>query len=664
MASKKTVLPSLDADARAEAKDWLSAHGNELPAHVMDCLRLSLTLAEQMAADGFNRKDLVTQLRRAFGIIPSSERRGRSGNPLSGMPENKPKNRRSKREELIYEFERSGRLATWFDKLARRHRRRLKKIKGKIVDLEDDELTPEDIAEFEQEQREYRQNVSLGQRCDLDCARTTESLMTGAVAHLRTETVDVLVDREGLPRDAVVKQEFTEERERINFSFTVTRLDIQVEKLAVETKSGTTLVAGNLDEIGPPKSKVTWEFLANMAVLIAQYAMPLNRFAGLVSTPMKTFKAAEISRYFRYVATRLVDVYLQLGRNLANSAILAGDDTTRRVLEVTKALPLLDTGQTPPWSSYATAAAAQKTLSDGAEHTLALKIAAALGFEFDRKDGSGPKSGFNTTILSGRSDAHDPKSTIVFFRSHLGGLGNLLDALLQWRDQDNPDVTIQSDLSTVNLVSDPALKERLNIRLAGCSAHARRPFALHEADDPEVCSWILHQFKGLAIYEGGLDASGRNRENSMAIRSNEVRRAWDEIKNYAEFIASRWPKTTGLGEGARYIIKHFPRLTYYLEEPRLSSSNNFSERMLRLEKIIQNNALFRQTLEGSFALDVVRTILQTAIAAKIDLKVYLMWVMSMPDAVVAKSPADFTPHAFARLYSSTPKSDWLNPPLY
>jgi hypothetical protein len=72
--------------------------------------------------------------------------------------------------------------------------------------------------------------------------------------------------------------------------------------------------------------------------------------------------------------------------------------------------------------------------------------------------------------------------------------------------------------------------------------------------------------------------------------------------------------------------------------------------MLRPEKLIQNNALFRQTLEGRFALDIVRTVLQTALAARVDLNTYLNWVLRMPGDVIDESPAEFTPLAFARLH--------------
>jgi hypothetical protein len=97
-----------------------------------------------------------------------------------------------------------------------------------------------------------------------------------------------------------------------------------------------------------------------------------------------------------------------------------------------------------------------------------------------RKDGKGDKRGFNTSLLTGRGVADDPKSTIVFYRSHLGSVGNLLDAILKRRQAYKRELVIQTDRSTNNLVN-PTLTEKFDIRLAGCSGHARRSFALLEA---------------------------------------------------------------------------------------------------------------------------------------------------------------------------------------
>jgi hypothetical protein len=80
----------------------------------------------------------------------------------------------------------------------------------------------------------------------------------------------------------------------------------------------------------------------------------------------------------------------------------------------------------------------------------------------------------------------------------------------------------------------------------------------------------------------------------------------------------------------------------------ISISNDFSERMLRLEKLIQANALFRKSLEGRFALDIIRTILQTAVAAKAPLAEYLVFVMKTSQKKIKANPEAYTPLAYAR----------------
>ena len=653
-------FPELSDAARAEVKTWLKSSREQIPDFVADALNLSLMVADRLGSTEVSNRGLLTQLRRALGIIPSSERRRPSGDPKSGLPAQKPKKKKQPLAALLDDLARSNRLANWYRKLAREHAKKIKKLEGRILTLNNDKDEPwteADEAELAAEQAASEGRLALGNRCDLDCARSAESLMTGSAVTVQTEDMISRVDRDSLPRNSVVTQQFFEDRERINFSFNVTKINIEVEKLAITTPAGPTLVSASTEDIGPPKSKVTWEFLASMVVLVAQYALPLNRFAALASSPVKTFMSSEISRHFQYVASRFSAIYLQLAKDLARSEVLMGDDTSSRVIELTKALKLraVDPESATPWAEYATKDKATDTIEklskSGKAPEIGVKLAAALGFECDRKDGSGAKVGFNTSVISGRSDIHDPKSQIVFFRSHLGGFGDILSVILHQRPADLRNIVIQSDLAKVNLISDPALRDKLHIVQVGCAYHARRPFAIFENQDPELCQWILHEFKGLAIFEGALDVTGRNCENTVAVRTNDEREIWERIKQYAGIIARKWSAASDLGVAARYIIRHYERLTYYLKDHRLEISNNFSERMLRLERLIENNALFRQTLNGRFCLDIIRTILQTAIAAKVDLQLYIMWVLSMPPEVVDADPAAFTPLAFARLKS-------------
>jgi hypothetical protein len=281
------------------------------------------------------------------------------------------------------------------------------------------------------------------------------------------------------------------------------------------------------------------------------------------------------------------------------------------------------------------------------EPSLSLLVGRELDFESPRRDGKGGKRSLNTTVVTGRSVADEPNSTIVFYRSHLGSLGNLLEMLLRKRDAGSRKLVVQSDLSTTNLVSDPELRKRFEITTCGCAYHARRPFALYEDQDPAHTGYMLHLFRGLALHERLLDEYGRNQDNVLAVRGTDSRALWDDILKLAKRMAQRWSKATPLGTAVRYIITHFKKLTAYLESPHIEMSNNLQERLLRTEKLIEKSSMFRRTIEGRAVLDILRTTLQTAVAAGVPTQEYLVDVMRADPEEVAAHPELFTPRGWS-----------------
>jgi hypothetical protein len=641
--------PLTEAELSAAAA-WLAERADNLPPAVARLIKVGLTCAIQLANPNVKIHAMALQMRRALGITPSTERSRKAGGPLDGLPKGGNKARMSPKERLEHQHSRLGSLSKWHRDIARRQRAERKKVGKRLKNLEMEEeveLTPEeDAAELAREQAEFEERLHQGQRCDLDCAEPTETLMRSGVAVEHVEDVPCMVCPDELPRDAVILKRFEDARERIDVKLAVSTLNISVEKVLIETANGRRLVSASVDDIGPPRMKVTWNFLVNLAMMTASQCIPFNRFATMASTQRKRFTAGEIGRYFVFTAERFLPIYVALGHNLSNAEVLSGDDTPTRVLEVTRAQS--SDVEPLPWQGYSTREKARGAAAMWPAPSMGVRLAREFGFSFPRKDGSGDKTAFNTTVLSGRHDTHEPRSTIIFYRSHLGSLGNLLDVVLAHRDHDKRKLVIQSDLSTTNLISNPELAQRLDVTLAGCASHARRPFALHADAEPQFCDWILHSFKGLAIYEKSLSFHGRNRDNTLAIRGVDGLNMWEMIQGTCKMMLSRWSAKTPLGDGARYVLRHYDKLTYYLGDPRLSPSNNFSERMLRIEKLIQNNALFRQTLNGRFALDIMRTVLQTATAAGVDPQIYLLWVLRAPPDVVAREPQEFTPLAFAR----------------
>ncbi|MDH5673946.1 MAG: transposase, partial [Myxococcales bacterium] len=279
---------------------------------------------------------------------------------------------------------------------------------------------------------------------------------------------------------------------------------------------------------------------------------------------------------------------------------------------------------------------------------LKVLVGRELDFESPRKNGDGPKQSLNTTVITGRADPDDPSSMVVFYRSHLGSLGNLLEMLLTRRKPDKRKLTVQADLSTTNLVTNPELTSRFDIELAGCSAHARRPFAQYEDYDPKPVGFVLALFQMLAIHEDTLDRLGRNRENTLAVRGVDSQKMWEDLKDACTKLAKRWTKATPLGSAARHIIKHYERLTVYLRDPRLEATNNLRERLLRTEKLIEKSSMFRRSIEGRVVLDILRTLLQTAVAAGAPPHQYLVDVLKASPQDIEAHPENYTPAAWLK----------------
>jgi hypothetical protein len=693
------VVVKLSREDRAQVVAWFARHAETLPEPVRRLLAEPLA---KLTSSGLSQKsfnEYGRQLARALGLIPSSERRRPSGRPLSDARVGREA--KSSRTRTGCDGQRDAAAVQVILTRARcqnglEHleqaieetevmRNDVRGESGGVpqpsapaeVRTEPRKLSTAKLAAIEAETAAFVARAQLGEGADPALASTGEALMNADVVCVDEDQVLVPAELpEGLG-EADVIHKLVEPRMRYDFAVTVTEIQLDVEKKIVVTKDGERrVISGNVHEYGPKGFAVTWQALATLAVMVGQFALPLNRLGTMLSTATKKFTATSLGRMAHYVAERLAPIYLVLMEQLADSDILAGDDTSCRVLEVSSyyAQARQTPGareEPPPWRGYGTVAAANEMYLDYTrrkevllacraegdreaqktpvqEPPLKVLIGRELGFESPRKSGDGAKQSLNTTVVTGRTDADDPSSVVVFYRSHLGSLGNLLEMLLTRRKPAKRKLIIQADLSTTNLVTDPRLTAKFDIDLVGCSAHARRPFAQYEDQDPKHAAVVLGLFGMLAVHEEALDRHGRNRENTLAVRGVDSRKMWERLKSACVALAQRWTKATPLGSAARYILKHYERLTAYLTNPRLEATNNHRERLLRTEKLIEKSSMFRQSIEGRVVLDIVRTLLQTAVAAGAGPHEYLVEVLKTASADIEAHPERYTPAAWAK----------------
>jgi hypothetical protein len=481
------------------------------------------------------------------------------------------------------------------------------------------------------------------------CARAAEpALETPDEAVFTTPTGDRQsvdqtrrVDRE---RDGIVKKGLHstyDETVRYDLAVTVTKVNYRVETVTDPTTGRA--VRASMEDVGPAGFQLTWRAIANVVKLVVGFAIPVNRLELIVGSPQ--FSSGKSCRVMKWAANLLLPVYLYLADALAEADVLAGDDSPTKVLEK----------QEPP-------------LDDCAER-IHDKIDKRLGWRHARADGKGDKKSLNVSLVMGKTVAADKRSTVCFFRTHLGNVGNLLERILESRRRRSGRLVFQGDLSAANLPST-ATRLRVALEVAGCMAHARRPFWRYRDDDEDFCYYMLRGFLLLTELEQRIDEAGRTTANVLALRGKYGRWIWIALRNRCigamtgrsptpasmpavhGVLPTRWPPDSKLHEAAAYVVENFDELTLYLRDARLEATNNRRERALRAEKTMLVASKFRKTRDGRAVLDVLRTLNATCTSAGVELADYLRHV-NAHRRELADHPDRHTPYAVALRRAAT-----------
>jgi transposase len=133
----------------------------------------------------------------------------------------------------------------------------------------------------------------------------------------------------------------------------------------------------------------------------------------------------------------------------------------------------------------------------------------------------------------------------------------------------------------------------IGARLAGCWAHARRPFARIEEHDPDAAAMVrlIHDLYVVEDQAAAADASPRER---LGLRDRLSRPIVERIRAFALTLATKHPGTGGhpCGTGARYILNQWFDLVKFLDNAELRLDNNLAEGDLRMVALIRKNSLY------------------------------------------------------------------------
>ena len=605
---KNQAVKALSQNELCAVAAWIENEKSALPEDIRSFLIRLLAIYGNLILGALRAKQTLARLREAMGISPKSERG-------------------SQKPKTAQEIESSqlSMAGEWTEE----ERARFAVIQKKRAALNLQK------GEYDQALKALRGKLRvIGPQLELNLAKPNEMLFSFPLALREKQREIRKVDRMEEFEKTKGLHASCDRPKRMELKVVATEITYEVETVT-DPVSGKSVRASMSDD-GPEGFQLTWGAIANLVKMHVGFAIPIHRMVLMIGQP--EFSSSKICRVLQYTAMSLKCVYLTLADQLSDSSLLSGDDTPTKVLEM--------------------AGRAPDALCD--------EIEAQLGWIQPRVSG-GDKKALNVSLLVGRTES-DPRSTIRFFRTHVGSVGNLLTKILESRSPKAGPLIFQGDLSTSNWPNEET-RAGLIFMIAGCAAHARRPFWRSVQDDEQFCYYMLRCFLFLSKLETIIDERGRTRENVLRLRGRYGRMMWLAMRNrcvaaitgtipgpgtYPKGITPDiWPPGTELHKAANYVINHFNELTLYLDHPELAFTNNAQERALRIEKCMLSSSKFRKTKRGRVVLDILRTINATCTAANVDFTDYLRFFFKHLKEF-HDQPEKLTPFAFAQSLQKAP----------
>jgi transposase len=187
--------------------------------------------------------------------------------------------------------------------------------------------------------------------------------------------------------------------------------------------------------------------------------------------------------------------------------------------------------------------------------------------------------------------------------------GENLAEVLKQRSPDLPPVIQMCDALSRNV---PKLVETL---VANCNAHGRRNFVKVTANFPEPCRFVLETLREVYGYDAVTREQGMSAEERLAFHQEHSKPVMDKLHIWlnAQFDEKMVEPNSGLGQAISYLLKHWEKLTLFLQVAGAPIDNNIVERALKKAILHRKNSLFYKTRKGAQMGDLFMSLIHTCL---------------------------------------------------
>jgi transposase len=388
------------------------------------------------------------------------------------------------------------------------------------------------------------------------------------------------------------------------------------ESMRLRCSRCTALFTAKLPEgVGKEKFDVTAGSM--MALMKYGCGFPFYRMERLQKDFEMPFPCSTQWEVVAKVAEMVQPIFLELVRVAAQGNVLYVDDTSMKILEVSK---------------------------EFSERNLLPMPEPDNGEEVDERKKKDRTGVFTTAVVS-EVDGH----RISLFFTGTKHAGENLARVLADREQGIPAPIAMSDGLDRNTPKGHSVID------ANCLIHGRRYFIDVIEDFPPECRFVIECLQGVYEIEADAKKLGLTPHERLAYHQK-----WSSLIMEALELWLTWKledkviePNSGLGQAIKYMRKRWQRLTLFLRLPGAPLDNNIAEQILKMAILHRKNSYFYKTRNGARVGDILMTVIDTCRLEGVNAFEYLNEIQRHADRVRAY-PGDWLPWNYkAALATST-----------
>jgi transposase len=341
---------------------------------------------------------------------------------------------------------------------------------------------------------------------------------------------------------------------------------------------------------------VKYDATATSMVALLKYGtgLPFNRIETLQAGMGIPLAAATQWDLVRGGAKNAAPAHEELLNQAAQSSVVYNDDTTMKVLQLTKA-----------------------------------QRAAALADDVKEE---------RTGIFTSGIVATEGGRKIALFFTGVRHAGENLNAVLARRSSNLPPPIQMADGLSRNVPSD------FDTILGSCLAHARRKHVELAESFPEQVRFVLETLREVYITDAHARKESLDPQQRLQLHQKESQPRMVALEQWmqTQFTERIIEPNSSLGTAILYMQKRWAQLTLFLRIPGAPLDSNIVERALKKAILHRKSALFYRTLNGARVGDVFMSLIYTAELNEVAPFEYLVALLQHADQVRA-NPGEWMP---------------------